>query len=130
MGLADDEECFLWMIPWKGGSLLQEMGDGVIVGGPRQEERREEKSREASDSSSRFLEENKNNSGARSTARTLRRRLLDWSFKECLFVYLGEHMCEEQKGELQDFCVSNKFRGLGFRVNERLVFLCFASIIR
>jgi len=97
----------------------------------REEKRREEKSREASDSSSRFLEENKNNSGgARSTARTLRRRLLDWSFKECLFVYLGEHMCEEQKGELQDFCVSNKFRGLGFRVNERLVFLCFASIIR
>ncbi len=45
MGLADDEECFLWMLQWEGGSLLQEMGDSVIVGGPRQEERREEKSR-------------------------------------------------------------------------------------
>ncbi len=43
MGLADDEECFLWMIQWEGGSLLREMGDSVIVGGPRQKERREEK---------------------------------------------------------------------------------------
>lgn len=43
------------MIQWEGGSLLREMGDSVIVGGPREKRREEKQSREASDSSSRFL---------------------------------------------------------------------------